>query len=140
MLKVLNISENQAAKPSQSQVYRPISLNLLRQKIVRTIRRLSCTSQMSSGLFTSMLSYCKITMLCMVCHNLILAIAFFDLVFSPPGFTVLGIDYFFGDPIQLHLDKEGFDIGSWIAKSRQRANEVFPKWVKEVREIYGKYH
>ena len=57
-----------------------------------------------------------------------------------PGFTVLGIDYFFGDPISLHLDKKGFDLNSWIAKARQRAKEAFPKWVKEVREIYGRYH
>ena len=56
------------------------------------------------------------------------------------GFTVLGIDYFLGDPINLHMDKQGFDITAWIAKSRQRAKEVFPKWVKEVRKIYGGYH
>jgi len=53
------------------------------------------------------------------------------------GFTVLGIDYFLGDPINLHLDEAGFDFAAWIAKSRQRAKEVFPKWIKEVREIYG---
>ena len=35
VLKVLNISENQAAKSSQSQVYRPISLIHLRQQMVR---------------------------------------------------------------------------------------------------------
>jgi hypothetical protein len=75
----------------------------------------------------------------MVCHNLIPAITFFDLVFSP-GFTVLGIDYFLGDPINLHLDEEGFHLATWISKSRQRAKEVFPKWIKEVREIYGRYH
>ena len=139
MLKVLNISENQAAKPSQSQVYRHISLNLLRQKKVRKIRRLSCISQMSSGLFTSTLSYCKITMLRMVCYDLIPAIAVFSLIFFL-GFTVLGIDYFFGDPVHLHANEEGFDRAAWSAKSKQRAKEAFPKWVKEVREIYGRYH
>ena len=57
------------------------------------------------------------------------------------GFTVLRlvIDYFLGDPINLHLDKQGFDITAWFAKSRQRAKEGFPKWIKEVREIYGGY-
>jgi hypothetical protein len=142
VLKVLNISENQAAKPSQSQVYRPISLNLLRQKIVRKIRRLFCTSQMSLGLFTSMLSYCKITTPRMVCQQLLIpAIAFFlNFFFLPPGFTVLGLDYFFGDPIHLHTNEEGFDRNAWITKSKQQANEAFPKWVKEVREIYGRYH
>ena len=94
MLKVLNTSENQVAKPLQSQVYRPISLNLLRQKIVRTIRRLFCTSQMSSGLFTSMLSYCKITMPRKVCHNLISAIAFFNLGFPPQVLLSLGLTTF----------------------------------------------
>ena len=58
--------------------------------------------------------------------------------FSSLGFTVLGIDYFLGDPIHLHTDEEGFDKAAWIAKSRQQANEVFPKWLKEVRETYGR--
>jgi len=53
------------------------------------------------------------------------------------GFTVLGIDYFFGDPIHLHTDEVGFDKAAWIAKYRQQAKEAFPKWLKEVREIYG---
>ena len=95
MLKVLNISENQAAKSSQSQVYRRISLNLLRQKKTCTIRRLSCSSQTSSGLFTPILSYCKITMPRMVCHNLtrIPAIAFFNLGF-PQDLPSLGLTTF----------------------------------------------
>jgi hypothetical protein len=67
------------------------------------------------------------------------AIAFLDLVFSP-GFTVLGIDYFFGDPVHLHQDEEGFDRAAWSAKSKQQAKEAFPKWVEGVREIYGRYN
>ena len=43
------------------------------------------------------------------------------------------------DPIHLHTDEEGCDKAAWIAKSRQQANEVFPKWLKEVRETYGRY-
>ena len=73
----------------------------------------------------------------MVCHNLIPAIVFFDLIFYS-GFTVLGID---GDLI--HLDtEEGFDKAAlaWITNSMQRTKEAFPKWIKEVREIYGRYH
>jgi hypothetical protein len=45
------------------------------------------------------------------------------------GFTVLGIDYFFGDPISIYLDKdsikEGFDIVAWIAKSRKGLKRLF---------------
>ena len=93
---------------------------------------------MSTDLFSSMLSYCKITTPRVVCHNLIPVISF--RVFDPfsLGFTVLGIDYFFGDAIYLHADEEGFDKAAWIAKYRQRAKEAFPKWLKEVREIYGR--
>jgi hypothetical protein len=65
------------------------------------------------------------------------AIAFFDLIFAP-GFIVLGIDYLFGDAINLHTDEKGFDKAAWIAKSMERAKEAFPKWLKEVREIYGR--
>jgi len=57
--------------------------------------------------------------------------------YASHGFTVLGLDYFFGDPIHLHTNEEGFDRTAWIAKSMQRAKEAFPKWIKEVRDIYG---
>jgi hypothetical protein len=77
VFKVLNISDNQAAKPSKSQVYRLISLNL-RSKEVRKTRKLSCTLQMSLGLFTSILSYCKITMLRMVRCKLFAVVPFSD--------------------------------------------------------------
>jgi dienelactone hydrolase len=51
------------------------------------------------------------------------------------GFLVLGIDYFFGDPV--HTDKVDSEFLAWLKKSKQRAREAFPKWIKEVREIYG---
>jgi dienelactone hydrolase len=57
--------------------------------------------------------------------------------YASHGFLVLGIDYFFGDPVHLHLDEAGFDFSAWVAKSKQRAKGAFPKWLKEVREIYG---
>ena len=81
----------------------------------------------------------------MVCsHSLMIPamIAFFNLIFSPPplGFIVLGIDYFFGDAIHLHANEEGFDRSGWIAKSMPRAKEAFPKWLKRVREIYGRHN
>jgi len=55
--------------------------------------------------------------------------------YASHGFTVLGIDYFFGDPVHLHLDKEGFDRAAWSAKSKQQVKEAFPNWVKEVRKF-----
>jgi len=57
--------------------------------------------------------------------------------YASHGFTVLGIDYFFGDPVHLHTDEPGFDRAAWSAKSKQQAKEALPKWIKEVREIYG---
>jgi len=56
--------------------------------------------------------------------------------YASHGFTVLGIDYFFGDPIHLHTE-ESFGRAAWMAKSKQQAKEAFPKWIKEVRETYG---
>ncbi|KAF8798403.1 alpha/beta-hydrolase [Phlegmacium glaucopus] len=56
--------------------------------------------------------------------------------YASHGFIVLGIDYFFGDPVHLHLE-EGFDRKAWMSKYRERAKEVVPKWIKAVRDIYG---
>ena len=39
--------------------------------------------------------------------------------------------------MHLHTE-EGFDRATWLAESMQRAKETFPKWFKEVREIYGR--
>ncbi|KAF9559365.1 alpha/beta-hydrolase [Agrocybe pediades] len=57
--------------------------------------------------------------------------------FASHGFNVLGLDYFFGDPIHLHTNEEGFDRGAWIEKVRGLAKEHTPAWVKAVREKYG---
>ncbi|KAF8168564.1 Alpha/Beta hydrolase protein [Crassisporium funariophilum] len=56
--------------------------------------------------------------------------------YASRGFTVLGIDYFFGDPIHLHTE-ENFDRPAWFTKYRALAAEIVPKWVKAVREQYG---
>ena len=53
------------------------------------------------------------------------------------GFTVLGPDYFFGDPIQNHTDEEGWDRAAWMTKSRKGADECIPKWFEAVKEKYG---
>jgi len=57
--------------------------------------------------------------------------------FASHGFHVLGLDYFFGDPIHLHTSDPKFDRPAWIAKSRKRATDVTPGWINAVREKYG---
>jgi hypothetical protein len=51
------------------------------------------------------------------------------------GFTVLGIDYFFGDPIY-NRTEDGFDRQAWMEKSKKQGHEAFPGWLKEVKAIY----
>jgi len=55
--------------------------------------------------------------------------------FASFGFTVLGIDYFLGDPIQNHENDP--DRPAWIAKSKKQAAEYTPRWVEAVKETYG---
>ncbi|EAU93580.2 hypothetical protein CC1G_02810 [Coprinopsis cinerea okayama7 len=57
--------------------------------------------------------------------------------YASQGFYVLGIDYFLGDPIHLHLDSPDFDRAAWVAKSQKQAEEAVPKWLKAVTELYG---
>ncbi|CAA7266419.1 unnamed protein product [Cyclocybe aegerita] len=57
--------------------------------------------------------------------------------FASHGFTVLGIDYFFGDPIYLHTEEADFNRQAWFTKYRKLAGDATPKWIKAVREIYG---
>ena len=53
------------------------------------------------------------------------------------GFTVLGPDYFFGDPVQSHNNEPGFDSRAWASQAMIRATEAVPKWIEAVREKYG---
>ncbi|TEB29241.1 alpha/beta-hydrolase [Coprinellus micaceus] len=57
--------------------------------------------------------------------------------YAAQGFYVLGIDYFFGDPVHLHLEEPGFDRPTWVAKSQKQAAEAVPKWIEGVQKIYG---
>ncbi|TEB20084.1 alpha/beta-hydrolase [Coprinellus micaceus] len=57
--------------------------------------------------------------------------------FAGEGYHVLGIDYFFGDPIQAHDGEPGFNQAAWIEKSRKQAAESLPKWIEAVQEKYG---
>ncbi|KAJ7471972.1 Alpha/Beta hydrolase protein [Mycena latifolia] len=56
--------------------------------------------------------------------------------FASQGFHVVGIDYFLGDPSYIHTEAD-FDFTAWLEKSHPRADEVKPKWLEEVRKIYG---
>ncbi|KAJ2912017.1 hypothetical protein MD484_g8400, partial [Candolleomyces efflorescens] len=64
--------------------------------------------------------------------------------FASQGYYVLGLDYFFGDPIGLHVDQDlipfdpNFDLPAWLAKSRRQAAEAVPGWNEGVRKRYGK--
>jgi dienelactone hydrolase len=57
--------------------------------------------------------------------------------FASHGYTVLGPDYFFGDPIYLHNGEVGFEREPWMEKSMKRAKEAVPKWLEAVKELYG---
>ncbi|KAL5493012.1 hypothetical protein ACEPAI_4460 [Sanghuangporus weigelae] len=57
--------------------------------------------------------------------------------FAAQGFTVVGIDYFFGDPVYIHTGEEGFDRPAWMAKSKAQAREYEPKWFEAIKERYG---
>jgi hypothetical protein len=56
---------------------------------------------------------------------------------SQAGFTVVGIDYFFGDPIYLHTEEPGWDRLAWRSKSVEQAKASLPKWVDGVKEMFG---
>ncbi|KAF9042324.1 Alpha/Beta hydrolase protein [Panaeolus papilionaceus] len=57
--------------------------------------------------------------------------------FASRGFHVVGLDYFFGDPIHHHNDDPDFDRAAWMTKVRGLAKEATPRWVSAIREIYG---
>ncbi|KAJ2925347.1 hypothetical protein H1R20_g11747, partial [Candolleomyces eurysporus] len=53
------------------------------------------------------------------------------------GFNVVGIDYFFGDPVQAHDGEPGFNMTAWFNKSRAQAERALPGWIEAVRTKYG---
>ncbi|KAI6101937.1 hypothetical protein F5141DRAFT_1218148 [Pisolithus sp. B1] len=56
--------------------------------------------------------------------------------FATQGFTVLGIDYFLGDPYALHVNDPNFDRPTWGEKSVHQAKAFTPGWVDAVRQRY----
>ncbi|KDR70045.1 hypothetical protein GALMADRAFT_903033 [Galerina marginata CBS 339.88] len=59
--------------------------------------------------------------------------------FASHGFYVLGLDYFFGDYLDAHLQDPDWESkqGAWFDLCIKRAQEPTKKWLKAVREIYG---
>ncbi|EJC99879.1 alpha/beta-hydrolase [Fomitiporia mediterranea MF3/22] len=57
--------------------------------------------------------------------------------FATQGYDVVGIDYFFGDPVYIHDGEQGFDRPAWMAKSKAQAAENEPKWFQVIKERYG---
>ena len=55
------------------------------------------------------------------------------------GFIVIGLDYFLGDPVYIHLDEPEFDRPAWSAKSIAQARKVEPKWFEAVKERFGRF-
>lgn len=53
------------------------------------------------------------------------------------GYTVLGIDYFFGDRFETLGQQPDFVRETWRDKVVAQAGEFTPKWVEAVRQRYG---
>lgn len=53
------------------------------------------------------------------------------------GFTVLGLDFFLGDPVYIHLDEPGFDRLKWNESMHALTRDILPKWWAAVKEQYG---
>ncbi|KAF9457880.1 dienelactone hydrolase family-domain-containing protein [Collybia nuda] len=56
--------------------------------------------------------------------------------FAEHGYTVLGCDYFFGDPVYIHTEKD-FDRPAWMAEKKRLAADAVPKWIQAVRQSHG---
>ncbi|KAG1736987.1 alpha/beta-hydrolase [Suillus lakei] len=57
--------------------------------------------------------------------------------YASHGFTVLGLDYFFGEPIHECMDRPGFDRPAWIEKAFGNANTHTRPWADAVVKKYG---
>ncbi|KAJ3508391.1 hypothetical protein NLJ89_g5778 [Agrocybe chaxingu] len=53
------------------------------------------------------------------------------------GYTVLGPDYFFGDPIYLHDNEPDFDMVAWFNNKTALARAATPLWLEAVKQKYG---
>ncbi|KAI0756159.1 alpha/beta-hydrolase [Daedaleopsis nitida] len=53
------------------------------------------------------------------------------------GYLVVGLDYFEGDSMQEHPDREAFDFNGWLKAKQARAATLIPPWIKTIRKDYG---
>lgn len=53
------------------------------------------------------------------------------------GFHVVSPDYFFGNPIHVANEKEGFDRAAWMDEVRAKSNAAFPAWKDAIKAKYG---
>ncbi|KAG1742676.1 dienelactone hydrolase [Suillus paluster] len=57
--------------------------------------------------------------------------------YASHGFTVLGLDYFFGEPMQDCMNKPDFDRAAWMEKAYSNAKTHTRPWVDAVVKKYG---
>lgn len=57
--------------------------------------------------------------------------------YASHGFTVLGLDYFFGEPMHECMNRPGFDRLAWIEKAFSNANTHIRPWADAVVKKYG---
>ncbi|THU90358.1 alpha/beta-hydrolase [Dendrothele bispora CBS 962.96] len=57
--------------------------------------------------------------------------------FAENGFYVVGLDYFFGDTVDLYDHEPNFNRLEFSKKKKHVADEATPNWFKAVKEIYG---
>ncbi|TFK91184.1 alpha/beta-hydrolase [Polyporus arcularius HHB13444] len=53
------------------------------------------------------------------------------------GYLVLGLDYFEGDSMQKHPDRDQFDFPGWVKAKQERAAVLIPPWVEAIKKDYG---
>ncbi|KAI0756160.1 alpha/beta-hydrolase [Daedaleopsis nitida] len=53
------------------------------------------------------------------------------------GYLVVGLDYFEGDSMIKHPNRDEFDYVAWRTGKQERAADLVPKWVEDVRTKYG---
>ncbi|KAI0701266.1 alpha/beta-hydrolase [Cerioporus squamosus] len=55
------------------------------------------------------------------------------------GYLVLGLDYFEGDSMQKHPNRDEFDFQGWVKAKQERAVTLIPPWVETIKKDFGAY-
>ncbi|KAI0714662.1 alpha/beta-hydrolase [Earliella scabrosa] len=53
------------------------------------------------------------------------------------GYLVVGLDYFEGDSMVQHPNRDEFDYVAWRTRKQERAAILIPPWVEAIRKDYG---